>query len=109
MTTYIQWSVDIKYVDIEQLLMVILVGCALRFYRVSGVYVPVRRRTVSTRVRVVQRGGDVCRQIGRVGRPVRRRCADDRRQQDIRHASPAAVDPGPRRLPAQPGRMPFPV
>jgi len=58
----------------------------------------------------MQRGRDVRRQIGRVGRPVRRRrCTDDGRQQDVRRASPAAVDPGPRRLPAQSGRMPFPV
>jgi len=101
--------VGIKYAGQRTIINGDIRRCALRFYRVSGVYVPVRRRSVSTRVRVVQRGGDVRRQIGRVGRPVRRRCADDRRQQDIRCASPAAVDPGPRRLPAQPGRMPFPV
>lgn len=84
------------------------------FRRMSGVHVPVRRRPVSARVRVVQRRGDVPGQVGRTGRPVRR-ARHRRRSQGggtagrVRVAVAAAADPGPRRLPARAGRMPVPV
>lgn len=88
------------------------------FCRVPGEYVPMRRRPVSAGIRAVQRGGHVRRQIGRAGRPVRRRKQRRARQchrpqqQDGGAAAAAAagaVNPSPRRLPARPGRVPFPL
>lgn len=87
----------------------------LFFGRVSGVHVPMWRRSVSTRVRAVQRRGNMRRQVRRIGRPVRRRWrrGADRRgeQQDVcpAAATAAAAYPGPGRLPARPGRVPVPV
>lgn len=47
----------------------------------SGLHVPVWRRQMSARIRIVQRRGHVRRQIGRAGRTVQQRHDRDRGQQ----------------------------